>query len=75
MRADGNERIKYYEVELENVLISHVAPTFVPGESQPIENVGLKFAKVRWKYTKQSIGGGVNGNTTGGWDLASNRIA
>lgn len=75
MRADGNERIKYYEVELENVLISHVAPTFVPGESQPIENVGLKFAKVRWKYTKQSIGGGVSGNTTGGWDLASNRIA
>lgn len=75
MRADGeNKPIKYYEVELENVLIAHVAPTFSPG-GQPYENIGLKFAKVRWKYCLQKIAGGAGGNTAGGWNLSTNRIA
>jgi type VI secretion system secreted protein Hcp len=37
--------------------------------------MGLKFSKVRWKYTQQKISGGGSGNTAGGWDLATNRIA
>jgi type VI secretion system secreted protein Hcp len=73
-RADGHgEPIKYFEVELENVLIGHVAPAF--GAGFPTENIGLKFSKVRWKYTQQKIGGGSSGNTAGGWDLSTNRIA
>jgi type VI secretion system secreted protein Hcp len=39
------------------------------------EEVGLKFSRVRWKYTQQKITGGAGGNTSGGWDLAANRIA
>jgi type VI secretion system secreted protein Hcp len=75
MRADGQgEPIKYFEVELENVLIGYVAPGF-PSGSFPVENIGLKFSKVRWKYTQQKIGGGSSGNTAGGWDLSTNRIA
>ncbi len=74
LRADGdNEPVKYFEVELENVLIAHIAPIFTGGF--PTENVGLKFSKIRWKYTQQKIGGGASGNTAGGWDLATNRIA
>jgi type VI secretion system secreted protein Hcp len=74
-RADGNgQPIKYFEVELENVLIAHIAPAF-NGADNAKEHIGLKFSKVRWKYTQQKIGGGANGNTAGGWDLASNRIA
>ena len=74
-RADGNgQPIRYFEVELENVLIAHIAPTFVGGDF-PTESMGLKFSKVRWRYTQQKIGGGASGNTAGGWDLASNRIA
>jgi type VI secretion system secreted protein Hcp len=74
-RADGpGEPIKYFEVELENVLIGHIAPSFDGGE-QPMENLGLKFSKVRWKYTKQQVAGGTSGNTAGGWDTATNRIA
>jgi type VI secretion system secreted protein Hcp len=74
-RADGNgEPIKYYEVELENVLIAHLAPNF-SGGNFPTESIGLKFSKVRWKYTQQKIAGGGSGNTAGGWDLATNRIA
>jgi hypothetical protein len=35
--------------------------------------IGLKYSKVRWKYTQQKIGGGSSGNTAGGWDLSTNR--
>lgn len=74
-RADGQgERIKYYEIELENALISHVAPSVVAGSIMS-ESVSLKFSKVKWRYRQQKIAGGAGGNTTGGWDLATNRIA
>jgi type VI secretion system secreted protein Hcp len=74
-RADGNgEPVKYFEVELENVLVAHIGPHF-GGSEFPSESLGLKFSKVHWKYTQQKIGGGASGNTAGGWDLATNRIA
>lgn len=74
LRADGNgERVKYYEIELENVLIGHVTPGINGGDIIS-ESIGLKYAKAKWKYTQQKISGGAGGNTMGGWDLASNRI-
>jgi type VI secretion system secreted protein Hcp len=73
LRADGNgEPIKYFEVELENVLISHIAPSFPSGES-PSESLRLKFSKVKWRYSQQKIGGGSSGNTAGSWNMATNR--
>lgn len=73
MRADGNgERIKYFEIELENVLVSHVEPDLHPGDILG-EHVGLKFSKVKWCYTQQKVAGGAGGSTVGGWDLATNR--
>lgn len=75
MRADGNgERIKYFEIELENVLIGHIEPDLHPGDILA-EHLGLKYSKIKWKYTQQKIGGGSGGNTTGGWNLATNRVA
>jgi type VI secretion system secreted protein Hcp len=74
MRADGNgECIKYFEIELENVLIGGVFPIIHEGDLLS-EHLGLKYSKVRWKYTQQKISGGVAGNTIGGWDLATNRV-
>jgi type VI secretion system secreted protein Hcp len=75
LRADGQgERIKYFEVELENVLLGHVQAVIQPGDILA-ESIGLKFSKVKWKYTQQKIGGGAGGNTAGGWDLAMNKVA
>jgi type VI secretion system secreted protein Hcp len=75
MRADGQgERVKYYEVELENVLIGNMDQLVSEG-SILHDSIGLKFSKVKWKYTQQKIGGGLGGNTSGGWDLATNRVA
>ncbi|MES2149474.1 MAG: type VI secretion system tube protein Hcp [Pseudomonadota bacterium] len=75
MRADGNgQAIKYFEIELENVLIGGVAPGIDAGDILQ-ENVSVKYSKIKWKYTQQKIGGGTGGNTAGGWDLAANKVA
>lgn len=75
LRADGDGKpVKYYEVELENVLIAHVAQGVSGGDVMG-ESIGLKFSRVKWKYTQQRIGGGVGGNTMGGWDSATNKVA
>ena len=74
MRADAQgERVKYYEIEIENVLIGAVSPAVEEGDILS-EDVAFKFSKIKWKYTQQKISGGAGGNTSGGWDLASNRI-
>ncbi len=74
-RADGDgKRIKYFAIELENVLIAHV--TFAAnGALLMSESVGLKFGKIRLLYTQQKIGGSAAGNTAGGWDLSRNHYA
>jgi type VI secretion system secreted protein Hcp len=75
MRADGDGKpVKYYEVELESVMIASVEQMISQG-SILHDNIGLRFSKVKWKYTQQKIGGGSGGNTSGGWDLAANKVA
>ncbi|WP_426174464.1 Hcp family type VI secretion system effector [Massilia sp. TWR1-2-2] len=75
-RADGTgARVKYFEIELENVLIGMVKPHLGGADSYLIENVNLKFSKVKWRYVQQKIGGGAGGSTIGGWDAAANKIA
>jgi len=74
MRADGQgQRVKYLEMQLTNVLIGSVSPAVSEGEFMH-ENVGLKFSAIKTMYTQQKIDGGAGGNTSGGWDLASNKI-
>lgn len=75
MRADGNgEPVKYYTVELENVMVSSVSPS--TGEGGVItERVSLAYSKIKWGYTQQKIAGGTAGNTSGGWDAAANKVA
>ena len=74
MRADGQgERIKYFEIELTNVLVGGVSPHVSEGDIMQ-ETIGLKFSKVKWTYTQQKVSGGAGGNTSGGWDLAANKV-
>jgi type VI secretion system secreted protein Hcp len=75
MRADGDGKpIKYFEIQLDNVLISGVAPSLTAGNLLS-EYVSLKYSKIKWSYIQQNIAGGARGSTVGGWDLAANRIA
>lgn len=74
MRADGKgDRIKYFEIELENVLIGGVSPLVTEGDILQ-EALNIKYSKVKWKYTQQKIAGGSGGNTSGGWDLSTNKV-
>jgi len=74
MRADSDGTpIRYYEVELENVLVGSIDQVVHPGTGLH-DAFTLKFSKVRWRYTQQRISGGTGGGTVGGWDLATNRI-
>ena len=73
MRADGDGKpICYYTVELENVMVSGVNPTSADGGIIK-EHVFLAYSKMKWKYSKQSIRGGAEGSSTGGWDCAANK--
>lgn len=75
MRADGQGKpIRYFSIELENVLIGAITPGIEAG-SILSEYVSLKFSKVKWAYTQQKVGGGAGGSTVGGWDLAANKVA
>lgn len=75
MRADGDGKpIKYFEIQLENVLICHMASSVSEGMVLS-ESLGLKFSRIKMAYIQQKVGGGTLGSTMGGWDLASNRIA
>lgn len=75
MRADSDgQPVRYYEVEMENVMIANMDQLVREG-GLVHDSIGLRFSKVKWKYTQQKIGGGVGGNTAGGWDLAGNKCA
>lgn len=75
-RADGEgTRVKYFEIELENVLIGLVKPHLGGTDFFLSENVNLKYSKIKWRYTQQKAGGGSLGSTVGGWDTATNKIA
>lgn len=64
MRADGDgNRVKYYEVELENVLIANMEQMVAEGSIMR-DHIALHFSKVKWKYSQQKIGGGMGGHTT-----------
>ena len=73
MRADGDGKpICYYTVELENVMTSGVNPN--SGDSGILtEQVFLAYSRMTWHYAKQSIRGGMEGKTAGGWDCAANK--
>jgi len=83
LRADGDGKpIKYFEIELENVLIGSVNSGISDGGDgvsgvapQMIDTLALRFGRVEWKYTQQTIRGGACGNTAGTWDCVARKAA
>ena len=39
-----------------------------------VSNVLYAYAKIKWNYLRQSIRGGTQGNTSGGWDCSANKV-
>ena len=74
LRADSNGNpIPYFRIELENLLIASITPD--SGDGGIItERVQLSYAKIRRNYIRQSIRGGSQGNTSGGWDCSAHKV-
>jgi type VI secretion system secreted protein Hcp len=69
--AGDGKRVKYFEIQLKNVLISQIA-TAIDDSALPIETIALKYAAIQWKYQKQNIDGGQGGVALGAWSLTKN---
>ncbi len=71
----GGDKLKYLEVKMEQVIVSHVAPSGSSGEGFPAESVSFNYGKIKWTYTQQKRADGTGGgNVTGGWDLTANKV-
>lgn len=74
MRASGDKRVKYMIVTMEEVVISHVAPS--GGGDFPSESVSFNYGTIKWQYSQQKRPDGSEaGNSTGGWSLTENKVA
>jgi type VI secretion system secreted protein Hcp len=71
-RASNTEPVKYLEIVLHNAMIGSVSPT-ANGEGLPTETLSLKYASVKWTYTKQDLDHNVSGNNPKMWSLAQNK--
>jgi len=68
--GDGN-RVKYLEIQMQNVFIASVESTN-DGKELPAETIKLRYATIQWKYTKQNSDGSRGGVTQGAWSLTRN---
>lgn len=74
----GGDKLKYFEVKMEEVLISSVAPggSAKGSDNVPTEEVRFDYGKIKWTYTQQKrADGSGGGNVAGGWDLIANKVA
>ena len=68
----GGEKLKYYEVRLEEVIISDFTQDGESGE--PMEEVQINFGRIHVVYTQQKRSdGAAAGNISGGWDRIANK--
>ncbi|MFJ4432806.1 Hcp family type VI secretion system effector [Pseudomonas sp. NPDC089395] len=68
----GSDKLKYYEVVLEEVIIADYAQTAHAGV--PTEIVQLDYGRIKTTYTRQQrVDGSAGGNVTGGWDRIANK--
>ncbi|MFJ3486869.1 Hcp family type VI secretion system effector [Pseudomonas sp. NPDC090202] len=63
----GGEKLRYFKIQLEEVLISSFSHNGDSGE--PLEVISLNFGRINTTYTQQSrTTGQASGNICGGWD-------
>jgi type VI secretion system secreted protein Hcp len=68
----GADKLKYYEVVLEEVIIADYMQS--AGAGIPIEIIQLNYGRIKSTYTLQKRADGTaGGNITGGWDRINNK--
>jgi len=73
----GGDKVKYFEVKLEQALVTKVEPTGTANdEGFPSERVSFTYGKINWTYTQQTRADGTgSGSVDAGWDLTKNDVA
>ncbi|MCS4065442.1 type VI secretion system tube protein Hcp [Pseudomonas putida] len=68
----GTDKLKYYEIVLEEVIIADYSQSASSGV--PIEIVQLNYGRIKTTYTRQKRSDGSGGgNVAGGWDRINNK--
>jgi len=74
MRLAGEKQLEYIKIKLEEVLVSNVSISGSgSGSDKAIENVTLKFVKVKLDYFPQTDKGALAGAVPYGYDFAANK--
>ncbi|MEE4884533.1 type VI secretion system tube protein Hcp [Pseudomonas alliivorans] len=69
----GGEKIKYFEVLLEELIISNYTQSADDGV--PTETISLNYGKIKTTYTLQKRSDGSSGgNISGGWNRINNQV-
>lgn len=69
----GGDKLKYYEIVLEEVIISDYSQN--ANDGVPREVVQLDYGRIKTNYTQQRRNDGTGGgNVAGGWDRIKNAI-
>lgn len=71
-RATGAKRELYYEVIMENVLITNVSPSAGEG-GLPMESVSVHPGQIKFKYVQFDTNGKKVKETKSGWDLEKDK--
>ncbi|WP_373500435.1 Hcp family type VI secretion system effector [Desulfococcus sp.] len=72
-RAAGDEKLKFMEYKMADVIISNVS-VGGSGSGDSTESVSFNYGKIEQTYTKQKREDGTaGGNVPAGWDLKANK--
>ena len=69
--ATSQQRVDYFKITLEDVVVSSVGLSIGDGEL-PAETIGLKYGKVVWEYKQHKMDGSSASTGPAGWDLRKN---
>jgi type VI secretion system secreted protein Hcp len=83
LRASGDSRVKYMQVDMKQVVVSYVSPsggaTATDSTSNndhtqfPTEVVRFNYGEIKWTYIQQKRDGSGSGQMTGGWSLVEHK--
>ncbi|MFA5537569.1 MAG: type VI secretion system tube protein Hcp [Gemmobacter sp.] len=71
-KAGGTKPLTYYQIDMEEVLVSSYSTGSSTGDDRFTENISLNVARFRITYKRQDEKGGQAGQVQAGWDIPKN---
>lgn len=71
-KASGDNRVKYLEFEMKNVLVTSYQTGGSGGSDEQMESFALNFGEYKETYTQQMADGSAGAKTDFGWKIPAN---